>query len=170
MRRLIALLVVLALTLTSGCTVAARKNRGIGFIADATVAAGFLTLQGTDDCEAAPWMEDPYGVSRVECVDDVAGAGVGAGLLLAGVVLGAAILAMETPDVAREMAEDADPPLPPRAESRVDDPILRLARGARTAALAGDCEAADQLLAAVARRDPGYHAALVASDAVAACR
>ena len=168
MRRLLAAAVIVALV--SGCSAFARRHRVPAALADAGAVAGAYLFATNYSCD----RESGGLVSALDCAGTGAAAGVGVSLLVISATVGIVILANQPDDPPErrgpEVVVEPAPFLPPLPEGHADAETMRMARQARRATAAGDCAAARASLGAVARRDAAYHAALVESDAVAACR
>ena len=171
MRRPIA--VVLVAALGSGCLGLTRKHRGTAVAADVAAIGGLLLVAKNAGCQERPAREDPW---DLDCIDADLGVGAGIALIAVGLTLGAWLLDKESDSPAAErvgapiVTVTPGPVLPDLPAGRVDSQTMQLARQARRATAAGDCNAARASLDSVARRDPAYHAALVESPAVASCR
>lgn len=175
MNRCIAFL--LSITLTTGCSAVARKHRGAAAVADAMATAGVLMTVPNLGCQEVHGDDVWF-----DCLEEDLAVTGGIALLAIAATAGMIILASQPDDEPAEVtptivtvaaAPSAAPiaaPLPSLPEAAVDAPTLQLARQARRATVEGDCPAARASLASVARRDPAYYAALIASDAVAGCR
>ncbi len=153
-------LVLMASVASSGCTIAARKHRGLGAVADALAVSGVALVT--------------VGVLDNAMEDSQSGAGPGDGTIALGgaALLGGALLGLyalgalegnDAPPPVTRVARPAAPPASPDAD------LLHLAELASAATAAGDCKSAQILTDRIGGRDRGYRDAVVASGAVAPC-
>jgi hypothetical protein len=146
MRRLLAA-VALAALLSSGCTFAARRHRGLGIAADATLVAAALVWHQTDKLDES---SDGPAEAAFNIIPVLIGYGIVLGLGAAGIALGVAALTSEA--ITASQAPETPPQL------AVDATTQRVGAAALHAAERGQCEDAAVLLAAVERRHAGHRA------------
>ena len=178
MRRLIAIL--LLVSVTSGCSAMTRQRRATAALADLSAVSGLLLVAKNAGCQTRSPMRDEYGlpteVTAFDCVGEDLAVGAGVVLLGIGALIGATLLVDEAASPRAEqvggpvVTVTPAPPMPDLPTARVDDRTLQFAKQARRSAANGDCDATRRMLTLIAHRDPGYHASLAVSPAVAACR
>lgn len=162
----------LVLLLVSSCSALTRKHRAIAAAVDVTGAIGALVAMDGIRCEGRPPDEDP---DRHDC--DSADRQATIGMIIVALAAGAGLFLIldeqSGPEGERVGAPvvtvTPGPALPPLPEVETDAQTLQLAKQARRASVGGDCATARKMLASIAGRDAAYHAALVASPAVAGC-
>ncbi len=184
-RTTIALPAILALAVTTAaCGPKAPAVRGTMIVAGAALIVGGVALHRTMFDRDAPSDQQLTGLFACAaggCLMSGGAVFLGTTLALSG--LFSASEESEAPPAAIApvitlgapgAVDDADAPRPPPAralpELATDEQTLRMAQQVRSAALRGDCLGVSITLAAIARRDPRYHAAVVRSTLVDGCR
>jgi hypothetical protein len=166
-------LLVAIVVFNASCSTLTSRHRTIAAIADVAAVAGTAIAVIGLRCEELPPELDPRD-HHCDEEDRMATAGMLVVAIAATVGVFLIVDERSQPEQDRVGAPvvktTAGPPLPPLPKSRTDDDTLQLAKQARRAAVAGNCQTARSLLKGIAERDKLYHDALVQSPALANCR
>lgn len=164
---------MLVAAMASGCSTLTSRHRAIAAAADVTAAVGTLVAVISLQREDKPVELDPR---RHHCDAADRRATYGGVAVLLAASVGLFLMLDESSRPADErvgapvVTVTEGPALPPLPEVETDPQTLQFAKQARRASVGGDCATARNNLERIAERDPAYHAALVGSPAVAACR